>query len=67
MFTTKSNSVVIALSAAGVLFILLGLIALACPLTRGMLVLQLDGDHTLYSMDVAGTFAIGFRDDPDNG
>ncbi len=60
MFTTKSNSVVIALSAAGVLFILLGLIALALPTPQeGMLVLQLDGDHTLYSMDVAGTFAIG--------
>ena len=60
MLTTRSNGVVISLSAAGVLFILLGLVALALPAPQeGIRILQLDGAHTLYSMDIAGMFTIG--------
>lgn len=60
MLTPRSNGLVIALSAAGVLFILLGLVALALPDPQeGIRILQLDSAHTLNSMDIAGMFAIG--------
>jgi len=54
------NWLVVALSAAGVIFILLGLLALALPTSQeGMHVWQLDSRHAIYLMDVAGSFAIG--------
>ena len=60
MQTPKYNGVVTALSAAGVLFIVLGLLALALPTPQeGMYVGQLDSDHSFYLMDVAGMFTLG--------
>lgn len=56
----RHNWLVVALSAAGVIFILLGLLALALPTSQeGMHVWQLDSRHAIYLMDVAGSFAIG--------
>ena len=56
----RHNWLVVALSAAGVIFILLGLWALALPTSQeGMHVWQLDSQHAIYLMDVAGSFAIG--------
>ena len=56
----RHNWLVVALSAAGVIFILLGLLALALPTSQeGIHVLQLDSQHAIYLMDVAGSFAIG--------
>ena len=56
----KYNNVVLALSAAGVLFILLGLFALALPTAHeGMRIWQLDSAHSFYLMDVAGMFTLG--------
>jgi len=56
----RHNWLVVALSAAGVIFILLGLLALALPTSQeGMHVWQLDSQHAIYLMDVAGSFAIG--------
>jgi hypothetical protein len=52
---------VVALSGAGVVFILLGLMALALPTAHeGAYIWQLNGQHTFYLMDIAGSFAIGF-------
>ncbi|HNT77329.1 MAG TPA: hypothetical protein PKH77_20130 [Anaerolineae bacterium] len=60
MAHTKFHNIVVTLSAAGVLFILLGLAALALPATQeGVIILQLDGAHTLNSMDIVGMFAVG--------
>lgn len=56
----RQNGLVVALSAAGILFIILGLLALALPTSQeGMHVWQLDPQHAVYLMDVAGSFAIG--------
>ncbi|MCJ7548274.1 MAG: hypothetical protein MUQ30_01155 [Anaerolineae bacterium] len=56
----RHNWLVVALSAAGVIFILLGLLALALPTSQeGIHVWQLDSQHAIYLMDVAGSFAIG--------
>ncbi len=56
----RHNRLVVALSAAGVIFILLGLLALALPTAQeGIHVLQLDSQHAIYLMDVAGSFAVG--------
>jgi len=60
MPSPRHNWLVVALSAAGVIFILLGLLALALPTSQeGMHVWQLDSRHAIYLMDVAGSFAIG--------
>lgn len=59
MTAPKQNWLVIALSGAGVLFILLGLMALALPDTyEGVYVWQLSSEHTFYLMDVVGVFAL---------
>jgi hypothetical protein len=56
----RHNWTVVVLSAAGVIFILLGLLGLAIPTSQeGMHVWQLDSRHDVYLMDVAGSFAIG--------
>lgn len=49
-----------ALSAAGISFILLGLIAFALPADyEGELLVLLTPNHSLHTMDVAGAFALG--------
>lgn len=59
MAAPKQNWLVIALSGAGVLFILLGLMALALPDTyEGAFVWQLNSEHTLYLMDIVGVLAL---------
>ncbi|MEJ5312231.1 MAG: hypothetical protein WHX52_20905 [Anaerolineae bacterium] len=59
MTAPKHNWMVVALSGAGVLFILLGLMALALPDTyEGAFVWQLDSGHTLYLMDIVGVLAL---------
>jgi hypothetical protein len=59
MTARKQHWLVIALSGAGVLFILLGLMALALPDTyEGFYVWQLNSEHTFYLMDVVGVFAL---------
>lgn len=46
-----------ALSAAGICFILLGLLALALPVAQeGGLIWRLDGSHALSWMDLLGLF-----------
>lgn len=51
---------VVALSVAGILFILLGLIAFALPAPQeGELLLRLDSNHSVNLMDAAGLFAVG--------
>ncbi len=60
MYTATHNKLVIALSAAGVGFILLGLFVLALPTPHeGTFVWQFDRGHALYLMDVAGIFIAG--------
>ncbi len=60
MSRTRSTWPVVAVSAAGVLFILLGLVALALPTSQeGAQVWQLDPQHAVTLMDVAGAFALG--------
>ncbi|MGC9393699.1 MAG: hypothetical protein ACP5J4_02455 [Anaerolineae bacterium] len=55
MSDRKQNWPVIALSAAGVFLILLGLMALALPETyEGFYVWQLSSEHAFYLMDVVG-------------
>ncbi len=55
----KQNWLVIALSGAGVLFILLGLMALALPDTyEGIYVWQLNSEHTFYLMDIVGVLVL---------
>ena len=59
MLGVKHNWLVIMLSGAGVLFILMGLMALAVPTTHeGMYIWQLDSDHTFRLMDAVGAFAL---------
>ena len=59
MTTPKQHWLVIALSGAGVLLILLGLMALALPDTyEGFYVWQLNSEHTFYLMDVVGVFVL---------
>ena len=61
MFTSRFNWLVIALSGAGVIFILLGLLALALPTAQeGIRIMQLDTEHALYLLDIAGGFVILF-------
>jgi hypothetical protein len=49
-----------ALSAAGICFILLGLLALALPGSQeGVLIWRLDGGHSVNWMDLVGVFATG--------
>ncbi|MDF1514550.1 MAG: hypothetical protein P1S60_12145 [Anaerolineae bacterium] len=61
MPSTRFNWLVIALSGAGVGFILLGLLALSLPTAQeGMRIVQLDSEHTLYLLDIAGGFVILF-------
>ncbi len=57
---TSYNWPVMALSGAGVAFIFLGLLTLALPpALEGARIWQLDSDHAVYLMDLAGAFAIG--------
>jgi hypothetical protein len=61
MHKTRFNWLVIALNGAGVLFILLGMLALAMPTAQeGMQIVQLDKEHALYLLDIAGGFVILF-------
>jgi hypothetical protein len=56
----QRNWLVVAASAAGVLFIVLGLLALALPTSQeGFNVWQVDHQHAVHLMDLAGTFVIG--------
>jgi cytochrome c biogenesis protein CcdA len=56
----KHSLLVIAISAAGVLFILLGLTGLALPQAKeGVRLWQLDTQHAVHLMDLVGTFALG--------
>lgn len=60
MLLPKQNWPVMVLSAAGVAFILLGLMALALPATyEGFFIWQLDSEHTFHLMDAVGAFALG--------
>ncbi len=55
-----SDWTVLALSVAGIGFMLLGLIAFALPAAyEGELLLLLNPSHSLHIMDVAGGFALG--------
>lgn len=50
----------LALSGAGTIFILLGLILLALPSTyEGVVIWRLRAEHTLRLMDLAGMFSAG--------
>ena len=61
MRASRFNWLVIALSGAGVIFILLGMLALALPTAQeGMRIVQLDKEHALYLLDIAGGFVILF-------
>ncbi len=52
-----THKLVVALSASGVIFIMLGLLTLAVPAAQeGELILQLNDTYALYYMDVAGLF-----------
>ncbi len=52
-----NTGLVIALSLAGILFILTGLVALAVPtIYEGAILWRLDGEHTLSLMDIIGLF-----------
>ena len=56
----KHSLLVIAMSAAGILFILMGLASLALPESKeGPQIWQLDTQHTVNLMDVVGVFAMG--------
>ena len=58
---SRFNWLVLALSGAGVIFILLGLLALALPTAQeGVRIIQLDKEHALYLLDIAGGFVILF-------
>jgi hypothetical protein len=59
MTAPKHHWMVIALSGVGVLFILLGLMALALPDTyEGIYVWQLNSEYTFRLMDVVGVFVL---------
>ncbi|MCU0519906.1 MAG: hypothetical protein MUF84_04340 [Anaerolineae bacterium] len=56
----RGNWGVTAISAAGVLFILLGLTAVALPAPQeGVELLELDSQHAINVMDIAGSFVLG--------
>jgi hypothetical protein len=56
----KQHWLVIALSGAGVIFILLGLMVLALPdAYEGFHVWQLNSEHTFNLMDVVGALVLG--------
>ncbi|MGC9349546.1 MAG: hypothetical protein ACP5JG_15515 [Anaerolineae bacterium] len=56
----RQNWLIVAASAAGVLFIFLGLLALALPTAQeGANVWQVDHQHAVHLMDLAGTFVLG--------
>jgi hypothetical protein len=56
----KRSILVIAMSAAGVLFILLGLAGLALPQAQeGARLWQVDTQHAVHLMDLVGIFAVG--------
>lgn len=58
--SANPHGLVVALSAAGLIFILLGFLALALPPSQeGVHVWQIDALHAIYLMDVAGVFALG--------
>jgi hypothetical protein len=60
MLSDENKWAVFAASAAGITFILLGLLALALPPAReGVLLWELSARHTIYLMDAAGSFALG--------
>ncbi len=51
---------VTAISAAGIMFMILGLTAVALPAPQeGAQLLQLDSQHAVNVMDVAGSFVLG--------
>jgi hypothetical protein len=59
MFLSRGNWLVIAVNAAGVLFILLGLLTLALPTPyEGPQLWELDSQHAVYLMDAAGSFVL---------
>jgi hypothetical protein len=56
---SRGNWLVIAVNAAGVLFIVLGLLALALPTAyEGPQLWELDPQHTISLMDAAGSFVL---------
>jgi hypothetical protein len=56
---SRGNGLVIAVSAAGVFFILLGLLALALPTPfEGPQLREFDSQHAIYLMDAAGIFVL---------
>ena len=60
MLWTRRNWLVMVLSAAGVIFILLGLMALALPTSyEGFYLWELDSDHSFRLMDAVGALALG--------
>jgi cytochrome c biogenesis protein CcdA len=60
MAAERQNWLVTAAGAAGVLFIVLGLLALALPTAQeGINVWQFDREHAVHLMDLAGTFVLG--------
>ena len=61
MPASRFNWLVIALSGAGIIFMLLGLVALALPTAQeGIRIVQIDREHALYLLDIAGGFVILF-------
>lgn len=60
MSPREHNWPVVALSAAGIVFIFLGLLALALPTSKeGVQIWQIGSRHAVYLMDLAGSFALG--------
>ena len=60
MVEARRNWLVIALSAAGVVFILFGLMALAVPTSyEGFYLWELDHEHAFRLLDVVGALALG--------
>ncbi|HQE92618.1 MAG TPA: hypothetical protein PLH19_11840 [Anaerolineae bacterium] len=60
MSLSQHNWLILALSGAGVILILLGLVALALPETQeGVYVFQLNSQHSFRLMDVVGVFVLG--------
>jgi hypothetical protein len=59
MLFSRGNWLVIAVNAAGVLFIVLGLLALALPTPyEGPQLWELDAQHAISLMDAAGSFVL---------
>jgi cytochrome c biogenesis protein CcdA len=60
MFFQENHWIVFTTSAAGIAFILLGLLAVALPTSsEGILLWQLNPRRAIYLMDAAGSFALG--------